>query len=307
MTDAVDGGTLAAAPTGSDFSIRSPCVGRDRRSGTTARRARRRRAPTRCPTPPIGSSALPAPAVEVAERRRRDAAFGRPHGEPRAGGVGVGAEAVVQVAVGALVEEVQVELADGVDGGFGCRHGVPPAGAVGEQFDAPADVAVTEHVGGRPGQAPAPRRRQHPAGHVVRRGLAEQVVEVGDDEVGVAGGEPLERGVEHVGRRRRRPGGRRRRRAGGGSRRRSPVASPLKAAANAGMSWVRMPATERAGIGGRRVGWYRLNCSSYSPTTSQRASASLTSSGTVPRFSPTIVVAVRVASAAITASSSSRG
>jgi hypothetical protein len=56
---------------------------------------------------------LPAPAVEVAEhvdgRRVR-----RPHGEPRAGVVGVGAEAAVQVTVRAFVEEVEVELADRV-------------------------------------------------------------------------------------------------------------------------------------------------------------------------------------------------
>ena len=43
------------------------------------------------------------------------------------------------------------------------------------------------------------------------------------------------------------------------------------------------------------------------PTTSHRSSASVTSLGTVPRFSPTIVVSLRAASAAITASSSSRG
>ena len=57
--------------------------------------------------------ALAAPAVEVAEDvdRRR---VGRPHREPRAGVIGVGAEAAVQVAVGALVEQVEVELADRV-------------------------------------------------------------------------------------------------------------------------------------------------------------------------------------------------
>ena len=63
------------------------------------------------------------------------------------------------------------------------------------------------------------------------------------------------------------------------------------------MSWVRMPATVRAGTGPSCPWlpwwyWYRLNCSSWSPRTSQRSSASLTSSGTVPRFSPTIVVPV---------------
>ena len=85
------------------------------------------------------------------------------------------------------------------------------------------------------------------------------------------------------------------------------MASPLKAAANAGMSWVLMPATESAGIGGSAERWYRLNCSSNMPITSQRSSASVTSSGTVPRFSPTIVVEVCTAWAAMTASSSSRG
>ena len=90
-----------------------------------------------------------------------------------------------------------------------------------------------------------------------------QVVEVGQDEVGVAGGEPLERGVEHVGRlvADRVPDG-----LGEASRYAytAPVASPSKAAANAGMSWVRMPATARLGIGssGRAPWWYRLNCSS---------------------------------------------
>ena len=111
--------------------------------------------------------------------------------------------------------------------------------------------------------ATPPRRVQHLARHVVRRGLPDQVVEVGDDEVGIAGGEPLEHGVEHVGRlvTDRVP-------EGLATRRRyaytAPVASPAKAAANAGMSWVRTPATARLGIGssGRAPWWYRLNCSS---------------------------------------------
>ena len=67
------------------------------------------------PRPPDLLHALAVPAVEVAEHLDRRGVR-RPHGEPRAGRVGVGAEAVVQVAVGALVEQEQVELADRVLG-----------------------------------------------------------------------------------------------------------------------------------------------------------------------------------------------
>ncbi len=54
---------------------------------------------------------LAGPVVEVAEHV--DGPGVRcPHSEPRAGGVGMGAEAVVQVAVGALVEEEQIHLSN---------------------------------------------------------------------------------------------------------------------------------------------------------------------------------------------------
>ena len=134
---------------------------------------------------------LTRPAVEVAEDV--DGPGGRrPHGEPRAGGVGMGAEAVVQVPVGALVEQEQVHLADGI-GTVDLR----PHLAVAEDRQAAADIGVGEDVRCRPAQPAAPRRRQDLARHVVRRGLADEVVEVGDDEVGVAASEALEGGVEH--------------------------------------------------------------------------------------------------------------
>ena len=79
-------------------------------------------------------------------------------------------------------------------------RGTSGAGPGAEQLDAPADVEVAEHHGGGAGQTPPPRRRQHPAGHVVGRDLADQVVDVDDGGVGVAGGQPLEGGVQHVGR-----------------------------------------------------------------------------------------------------------
>ena len=89
-------------------------------------------------------------------------------------------------------------------------------------------------------------------------------------------------------------------------RSRTSAAWPATAVANAGMSWVRTPATERAGIAAR---WSSpmVNCSWIIPSASQRCSASVTSSGTVPRSSPMIVVDVAAASAATTASNSSRG
>ena len=51
------------------------------------------------------------PALEVT-RDVDVAGVWRPHREPRAVGVGMGAERPVQVAVRALVEEVQVDLAE---------------------------------------------------------------------------------------------------------------------------------------------------------------------------------------------------
>ena len=76
--------------------------------------------------------------------------------------------------------------------------------------------------------------------------------------------------------------------------------------ASGSMSWVRMPATVRAGmrVSGSSSMW---NCSSYIPSTSHRSKASDTSAGTVPRSSPTIVSSAAAADAAITASISSRG
>ena len=57
--------------------------------------------------------ALAGPPVEVAEHVDRRGVR-RPHGEPRAGGVGMGPEDVVQVAVRALVEQVEIDLPDGI-------------------------------------------------------------------------------------------------------------------------------------------------------------------------------------------------
>ena len=72
------------------------------------------------------------------------------------------------------------------------------------------------------------------------------------------------------------------------------------------MSWVRSPATVRAGITGSSSSARRV-CSAYSPSIFHSSIASVISTGTVPRSSPTTVVPVRAASAAITASSFARG
>ena len=67
---------------------------------------------------PDGLEPVTGPAVEIAEDVDRRRVRG-PHGEPRACGVRVGAQAVVQVTVGALVEQVQIDVAERV----GRRHG----------------------------------------------------------------------------------------------------------------------------------------------------------------------------------------
>ena len=146
----------------------------------------------------------------------------------------------------------------------------------GEQLDAPADVEVAEHRGRGSRQAPPPRRRRGPGrARCAARSRRCRSSTSATTSVGVAGGEPLEGGVEHV--------------AGvvadrvadgvgeraGGSRGRSPRGVAVEGGGER-RHVVGAHAGDASGPGSRAgvSVWYRLNCSSYRPTTSQRSSAS---------------------------------
>ena len=144
--------------------------------------------------------------------------------------------------MGALVEQVQVELAERVGGGRrGARHRVP--GAAARAVASRRRTSARQHVRGR-----RRNRRRHVVGSTCPGTLCGSVSPTrssrsASDEVGVARRQPLEGGVEQ-----RRPapsptGRPRRRRAAAGTARRHRRRRRRTAAANAGMSWVRTPAT----------------------------------------------------------------
>ena len=79
------------------------------------------------------------------------------------------------------------------------------------------------------------------------------------------------------------------------------------AVANASMSWVRMPATVSPGTWPGSWPASIVNCSSCIPRVAVAANTSVTSGGTVPRFSPTTVVPTAAADSAMAARMSSAG